>query len=167
MRTRFRVIQTWLAVSFDMLCRYKPPALTTEMSANTNGADTAAPTAVPPPVSSPVSSPVSRYGKSSDFGQVLDFIQAMVSNDTLRKEFDIPHLVVVGRQNMAKTTLINRIIGRYATPARLAKYSMKLGGPRGRRANLIYSQRTKHHGEGVGVNTIRVIEAAQRAKLKD
>ena len=42
----------------------------------------------------------------------------MISNDTLRKSFDIPHLVMVGRQNMAKTTLINRLIGRYLLPMR-------------------------------------------------
>lgn len=95
------------------------------MSASTNGAEAAAPGAVP-------LSPVSRYGKSSDFGQVLDFIQAMVSNDTLRKEFDIPHLVVVGRQNMAKTTLINRIIGRYAAGAGIIPQSLGEGGSRGR-----------------------------------
>ena len=63
-------------------------------------------------------SPVSKYGRSSEFGIVLDFIQSMISNDTLRQNFDIPHLVIVGRQNMAKTTLINRLIGRYLLPMR-------------------------------------------------
>ena len=62
--------------------------------------------------------PVSKYGKSSEFGVVLDFIQTMISNDTLRQAFNIPHLVMVGRQNMAKTTLINRLIGRYLLPMR-------------------------------------------------
>ena len=57
-------------------------------------------------------SPVARFGKSTEFGNVLDFIQNMVSNEVLRQAFNIPHLVVVGRQNMAKTTLINRLIGR-------------------------------------------------------
>lgn len=57
-------------------------------------------------------SPASKYGKDSEFGQILDFIQSIVSDENLRHEFDIPHLVVVGRQNMAKTTLINRLIGR-------------------------------------------------------
>ena len=61
---------------------------------------------------------MSKYGRSSEFGSVLDFIQSMISNDTLRKSFDIPHLVMVGRQNMAKTTLINRLIGRYLLPMR-------------------------------------------------
>ncbi|KAJ7393249.1 hypothetical protein OS493_006218 [Desmophyllum pertusum] len=42
----------------------------------------------------------------------------MISNDTLRQAFNIPHLVMVGRQNMAKTTLINRLIGRYLLPMR-------------------------------------------------
>lgn len=65
-----------------------------------------------------VESPVSKYGKSSEFGVVLDFIQTMISNDTLRQAFNIPHLVMVGRQNMAKTTLINRLIGRYLLPMR-------------------------------------------------
>ncbi|CAH3193860.1 unnamed protein product [Porites evermanni] len=65
-----------------------------------------------------VETPVAKYGKSSDFGKVLDFIQSMISNETLRQAFDIPHLVVVGRQNMAKTTLINRLIGRYLLPMR-------------------------------------------------
>ena len=55
--------------------------------------------------------PVAKYGQSSEFGVVLDFIQRMISNDTLRQAFNIPHLVMVGRQNMAKTTLINRLIG--------------------------------------------------------
>ena len=59
------------------------------------------------------SPPVARFGKKSDFGVVLDFIQYMVSDEVLRTTFDIPHLVVIGRQNMAKTTLINRLIGRY------------------------------------------------------
>ena len=63
-------------------------------------------------------SPVSKYGRSSEFGDVLDFIQTMISNDTLRRAFNIPHLVMVGRQNMAKTTLINRLIGRYLLPMR-------------------------------------------------
>ena len=63
-------------------------------------------------------SPVSKYGRSSEFGAVLDFIQTMISNDTLRQAFNIPHLVMVGRQNMAKTTLINRLIGRYLLPMR-------------------------------------------------
>ena len=58
------------------------------------------------------------YGRSSEFGAVLDFIQTMISNDTLRQAFNIPHLVMVGRQNMAKTTLINRLIGRYLLPMR-------------------------------------------------
>ena len=62
--------------------------------------------------------PVLKYGRSSEFGVVLDFIQTMISNDTLRQDFNIPHLVVVGRQNMAKTTLINRLIGRYLLPMR-------------------------------------------------
>ena len=62
--------------------------------------------------------PLAKYGQSSDFGSVLDFIQSMISNDILRKSFDIPHLVMVGRQNMAKTTLINRLIGRYLLPMR-------------------------------------------------
>ena len=62
--------------------------------------------------------PVAKYGRSSEFGVVLDFIQSMISNDTLRQEFNIPHLVMVGRQNMAKTTLINRLIGRYLLPMR-------------------------------------------------
>ena len=65
-----------------------------------------------------VETPVAKYGKSSDFGKVLDFIQSMISNEYLRQAFDIPHLVVVGRQNMAKTTLINRLIGRYLLPMR-------------------------------------------------
>ena len=69
-------------------------------------------------MSSEIESPVSKYGRSSEFGSVLDFIQSMISNDTLRKSFDIPHLVMVGRQNMAKTTLINRLIGRYLLPMR-------------------------------------------------
>ena len=62
--------------------------------------------------------PVAKYGQSSEFGVVLDFIQRMISNDTLRQAFNIPHLVMVGRQNMAKTTLINRLIGRYLLPMR-------------------------------------------------
>ena len=62
--------------------------------------------------------PVAKYGRSSDFGVVLDFIQSMLSNDTLRQTFNIPHLVMVGRQNMAKTTVINRLIGRYLLPMR-------------------------------------------------
>lgn len=62
--------------------------------------------------------PVAKYGRSSEFGVVLDFIQTMISNDTLRQAFNIPHLVMVGRQNMAKTTLINRLIGRYLLPMR-------------------------------------------------
>ncbi|XP_078374496.1 uncharacterized protein LOC144658045 [Oculina patagonica] len=65
-----------------------------------------------------VETPVAKYGRSSEFGVVLDFIQTMISNDTLRQEFNIPHLVMVGRQNMAKTTLINRLIGRYLLPMR-------------------------------------------------
>ena len=65
-----------------------------------------------------VETPVAKYGRSSDFGVVLDFIQSMLSNDTLRQTFNIPHLVMVGRQNMAKTTLINRLIGRYLLPMR-------------------------------------------------
>ena len=65
-------------------------------------------------------SPVAVYGKSSEFGQILDFIQFIISKDALRREFDIPHLVVIGRQNMAKTTLINRLIGRYLLPMRRA-----------------------------------------------
>ena len=65
-----------------------------------------------------VEAPVAKYGRSSDFGVVLDFIQSMLSNDTLRETFNIPHLVMVGRQNMAKTTLINRLIGRYLLPMR-------------------------------------------------
>ena len=69
-------------------------------------------------MSGTVESPVSKYGRSSEFGVVLDFIQRMISNDTLRQNFDIPHLVMVGRQNMAKTTLINRLIGRYLLPMR-------------------------------------------------
>ena len=62
--------------------------------------------------------PVAKYGRSSEFGVVLDFIQSMLSDDTLRQAFNIPHLVVVGRQNMAKTTLINRLIGKYLLPMR-------------------------------------------------
>ena len=62
--------------------------------------------------------PVSKYGRSSEFRAVLDFIQTTISNDTLREAFNIPHLVMVGRQNMAKTTLINRLIGRYLLPMR-------------------------------------------------
>ena len=62
--------------------------------------------------------PVAKYGQTSEFGVVLDFIQGMISNDTLRQAFNIPHLVMVGRQNMAKTTLINRLIGRYLLPMR-------------------------------------------------
>ena len=69
-------------------------------------------------MSSIVETPVAKYGRSSDFGVVLDFIQSMLSNDTLRQTFNIPHLVMVGRQNMAKTTLINRLIGRYLLPMR-------------------------------------------------
>ncbi|XP_015766390.1 PREDICTED: interferon-induced GTP-binding protein Mx1-like isoform X1 [Acropora digitifera] len=69
-------------------------------------------------MSVPTESPVSKYGHSSEFGAVLDFIQTMISNDTLRQAFNIPHLVMVGRQNMAKTTLINRLIGRYLLPMR-------------------------------------------------
>ena len=69
-------------------------------------------------MSSETESPVSKYGHSSEFGAVLDFIQTMISNDTLRQAFNIPHLVMVGRQNMAKTTLINRLIGRYLLPMR-------------------------------------------------
>ena len=65
-----------------------------------------------------IESPVSKYGRSSEFGAVLDFIQTMISNETLRQAFNIPHLVMVGRQNMAKTTLINRLIGRYLLPMR-------------------------------------------------
>ena len=65
-----------------------------------------------------VKTPVAKYGRSSEFGVVLDFIQTMISNDTLRQAFNIPHLVMVGRQNMAKTTLINRLIGRYLLPMR-------------------------------------------------
>ncbi|KAL9971045.1 hypothetical protein ACROYT_G023528 [Oculina patagonica] len=65
-----------------------------------------------------VETPVAKYGQSSEFGVVLDFIQKMISNDTLRQTFNIPHLVMVGRQNMAKTTLINRLIGRYLLPMR-------------------------------------------------
>ncbi|PFX11630.1 hypothetical protein AWC38_SpisGene24558 [Stylophora pistillata] len=59
--------------------------------------------------------------KLSKFGVVLDFIQSMIGNDTLRKAFNFPHLVLVGRQNMAKTTLINRLIGRYLLPMRRGK----------------------------------------------
>ena len=69
-------------------------------------------------MSGEIESPVSEYGRSSEFGSVLDFIQSMISNDILRTSFDIPHLVMVGRQNMAKTTLINRLIGRYLLPMR-------------------------------------------------
>ena len=69
-------------------------------------------------MSGTIESPVSKYGRSSEFGDVLDFIQTMISNDTLRQAFNIPHLVMVGRQNMAKTTLINRLIGRYLLPMR-------------------------------------------------
>ena len=69
-------------------------------------------------MSGKVEAPVFKYGRSSDFGAVLDFIQSMLSNDTLRQTFNIPHLVMVGRQNMAKTTLINRLIGRYLLPMR-------------------------------------------------
>ena len=69
-------------------------------------------------MSVPTEAPVSKYGRSSEFGAVLDFIQTMISNDTLRQAFNIPHLVMVGRQNMAKTTLINRLIGRYLLPMR-------------------------------------------------
>ena len=65
-----------------------------------------------------VECPAAKYGKSSEFGVILDFIQTMISNDTLRHTFNIPHLVMVGRQNMAKTTLINRLIGRYLLPMR-------------------------------------------------
>ena len=65
-----------------------------------------------------IATPVAKYGRSSEFGVVLDFIQAMMSDDTLRQAFNIPHLVMVGRQNMAKTTLINRLIGRYLLPMR-------------------------------------------------
>ena len=84
--------------------------------------------AIVPAVAVPQSpdSPAARYGKSSDFGQVLDFIQTIISNKALRKEFDIPHLVVVGRQNMAKTTLINRLIGRYLLPMRRAETATHL-----------------------------------------
>ena len=69
-------------------------------------------------MSGPTEPPVSKYGHSSEFGAVLDFIQTMISNDALRQAFNIPHLVMVGRQNMAKTTLINRLIGRYLLPMR-------------------------------------------------
>ncbi|XP_068700226.1 uncharacterized protein [Montipora foliosa] len=69
-------------------------------------------------MASQIESPVSKYGRSSEFGAVLDFIQTMISNETLRQAFNIPHLVMVGRQNMAKTTLINRLIGRYLLPMR-------------------------------------------------
>ena len=69
-------------------------------------------------ISGVVKTPVAKYGRSSEFGVVLDFIQTMISNDTLRQAFNIPHLVMVGRQNMAKTTLINRLIGRYLLPMR-------------------------------------------------
>ena len=69
-------------------------------------------------MSGEVEPPLAKYGQSSDFGNVLDFIQSIISNEILRKSFDIPHLVVVGRQNMAKTTLINRLIGRYLLPMR-------------------------------------------------
>ena len=65
-----------------------------------------------------VETPVAKYGRRSEFGIVLDFIQKMISNDTLRQAFNIPHLVMVGRQNMAKTTVINRLIGRYLLPMR-------------------------------------------------
>ncbi|CAH3155871.1 unnamed protein product [Pocillopora meandrina] len=65
-----------------------------------------------------IATPVAKYGRSSEFGVVLDFIQTMISDDTLRQAFNIPHLVMVGRQNMAKTTLINRLIGRYLLPMR-------------------------------------------------
>ena len=65
-----------------------------------------------------VGAPVFQYGRSSEFGGVLDFIQSMISSDILRHTFNIPHLVVVGRQNMAKTTLINRLIGRDILPMR-------------------------------------------------
>ena len=71
--------------------------------------DKAEPEQATPPLPS---SPAAKYGKDSEFGQILDFIQGIVSDEALRHEFDIPHLVVVGRQNMAKTTLINRLIGR-------------------------------------------------------
>ena len=77
-------------------------------------------------VPQPPDCPAARYGKSSDFGQVLDFIQDIISNNALRNEFDIPHLVVVGRQNMAKTTLINRLIGRYLLPMRRAETATHL-----------------------------------------
>ena len=69
-------------------------------------------------MSGTVETPVAKYGRSSDFGVVLDFIQSMLSDETLRQNFNIPHLVMVGRQNMAKTTLINRLIGRYLLPMR-------------------------------------------------
>ena len=69
-------------------------------------------------MSAPAQTPVSKYGHSSEFGAVLDFIQTIISNDTLRQAFNIPHLVILGRQNMAKTTLINRLIGRYLLPMR-------------------------------------------------
>ena len=46
--------------------------------------------------------PVAKYGKSCEFGVVLDFIQSMISNDTLRKAFNFPHLVLVGRQKHGK-----------------------------------------------------------------
>ena len=69
-------------------------------------------------MSGAVETPVAKYGRSSEFGVVLDFIQTMISNETLRHAFNIPHLVMVGRQNMAKTTLINRLIGRYLLPMR-------------------------------------------------
>ena len=65
-----------------------------------------------------VETPVAKYGRSSEFGIVLDFIQKMIRDDTLRQAFNIPHLVMVGRQNMAKTTVINRLIGRYLLPMR-------------------------------------------------
>ena len=62
--------------------------------------------------------PVAKYGRTTEFGVVLDFIQTLISDDTLRQAFNIPHLVVVGRQNMGKTTLINRLIGRNLLPMR-------------------------------------------------
>ena len=51
-----------------------------------------------------IATPVAKYGRSGEFGVVLDFIQTMISDDTLRQAFNIPHLVMAGRQNMAKST---------------------------------------------------------------
>ena len=36
-----------------------------------------------------IATPVAKYGRSSEFGVVLDFIQTMISDDTLRQAFNI------------------------------------------------------------------------------